>query len=118
MPVSWVEHRGHDVLYVDYRNLGPAECLETLHDQATAIDGAREPVLTLVDARGVVFGSEFMRVAKIAAMPNTARTRKRAVVGADGFNKVLLAFFNSAATPVPMKPFATIEEALDYLAAP
>jgi len=29
---------------------------------------------------------------------------------------MLLKFFNCAAGPVPMKPFPTIEEALDYLA--
>jgi hypothetical protein len=118
MPVSWVEHRGHDVLYVDYRNLGPAGCLETLHDQAAEVDAAREPVRTLVDARGAVFGSDFLDVAKIAARPNTVRTLKRAIVGADGFAREMLASFNASAGPVQMVPFATIEEALDYLTGP
>jgi hypothetical protein len=118
MPVSWVEHRGQYVLYVDYRNLGPPECIETLHYQAAEIDAAREPVRTLVDARGAVFGSDFLKVAKIAARPNTVRTMKRAIVGAEGFAKVMLDSFNASAGPVQMVPFATIEEALDYLAAP
>jgi hypothetical protein len=115
MPVSWVEHRGQSILYVDYRNLGPAEWLDTLRQQGAAIDSAPGPVLTLVDARGVRFGSEFMHAATAAGPKNTPRTLKRAVVGAEGFGEMLLKFFNFAAGPVPMKAFPTIEEALDYL---
>jgi hypothetical protein len=118
MPVSWVQHRGEHVLYVDYRNLDPAGCIETLHFQAAEIDAARDPVRTLVDARGAVFGSDFLQVAKIAARPNTVRTLKRAIVGADGFARVMLDSFNASAGPVQMVPFATIEAALDYLTAP
>lgn len=118
MPVTWVEHRGRNILYVDYRNLGPSECLDTLHDQAAEIAAAPEPVLTLIDGRGAEFNSEFMRVAKVTAPRNTKRTRKRAAVGAEGISGLLLTFFNVAAAPVPMMPFATVDEALAYLTEP
>ena len=119
MPVSWVEHGGQRILYVDYRNLGPSECIDTLREQTAAIAAAADPVLTLVDARGVVFTSEFMAAAKADGPRNTKRTRRRAIVGTDGgFRKVLLILFNIVATPVPMQPFATVEEALAYLTGP
>jgi hypothetical protein len=118
MPVSWVEHRGHDILYVDYRGLGPSECLDTLHDQVAAIEGSAEPVRTLVDGRGASFSGEFMRVAKAAAPRNTVRTIKRAAVGAEGIKEMLLTFFNVAAAPVPLKAFGSVAEALDYLTEP
>jgi hypothetical protein len=118
MPVSWLKHRGHDILYVDYRGLGPEECIATLREQTAAIEVALGPVLTLVDVRGAGFGGEFMRVAKLSAEQNTRRTLKRAVVGAEGLKELLLRFFNVAAAPVPMKPFETVEQALDYLTEP
>jgi hypothetical protein len=118
MPVSWIEHHGRRILYVDYRNLGTTECVDTLHEHVAAMDATSVPVLTLVDARGAVFGSEFMEAAKAVGPRNTARTLKRAIVGAEGFKKVLLMFFNQVAAPVPMEPFATMEEALAYLAEP
>jgi hypothetical protein len=49
---------------------------------------------------------------------NTLRTRKRAIVGAVGLKGMLLGFFNVTAAPVPMEPFPTMEEALDYLTEP
>jgi hypothetical protein len=118
MPVSWLEHRGQRILYVDYRNLREDGCIVTLHEHADAVAAAPEPVLTLVDARGAVFGSEFMRTAKLLAPRNTERTLKRAVLGAEGIKEVLLAFFNQVAAPVPMRPCATLEEALAYLTEP
>jgi hypothetical protein len=118
MPVSWIEHRGHRILYVDYRNLEPAACIALLGRQVAAIEAAPEPVLTLVDARGARFTGEFMAAAKEAGQRNTGRTRRRAIVGSEGFKKVLLVFFNVAAAPVTMEPFTTMEEALAYLTAP
>jgi hypothetical protein len=118
MPVSWVEHRGHQILYVDYRRLGSSECIDTLHAHAAAVHASPEPVLTLVDGRGAHFTNEFMWAAKAAGSTNNLWTRKRAAVGADGFNRVLLALFNEAASPVPMEAFGTIEEALEYLTRP
>jgi hypothetical protein len=118
MPVTWVEHRAHNILYVDYRNLGPTECLATLREHAAAIAAAPEPVLTLVDARGARFDSQFMDAAKALGPQNSTRTRKRAIVGAEGLKGLLLGFFNVVATPVPMMPFATMDEALAYLTEP
>ena len=118
MPVTWVEHRGKSILYVDYRGLGPTECLVTLRDQAAAIAAAPEPVLTLVDARGAKFDSQFMDAAKALGPQNSTRTRKRAIVGAEGLKGLLLGFFNVVATPVPMMPFKTVDEALAYLTEP
>jgi len=118
MPVSWIEHCGKNILYVDYRSLGQPECVDTLHDHSNAISAAPERVLILVDARGVTFGGDFMRVAKAAAPRNTEKSLRRAVVGADGVKEMLLAFFNVAAAPVPMTPFATLDQALAYLTDP
>jgi hypothetical protein len=118
MPVSWVEHRGQCILYVDCRNLGSTRCLDTLREATAAIATAPEPVLTLVDGRGARFDGEFMRAAKESGPQNSSRTRKRAAVRADGPNELLLGLFNVSAAPVPMKPFATIEEAAAYLTEP
>jgi hypothetical protein len=118
MPASWVEHCGHSIIYVDYRGLGTTECVATLHEHTALADAARGPLLTLVDARGAVFGSEFMQAAKAAAPLNTRRTAKRAIVGVEGIKGVLLTSYNAVAAPVPLKPFATVDEALDYLARP
>jgi len=113
-----MEHRGHRILYVDYRNLGTAECVETLRQHVAAVDAASEPVLCLVDARGAVFGSEFMHAAKAAGPKNTTRTLKRAIIGVDGPKEMLLQFFNLAAAPVPMIRFNSMGEALAYLTEP
>ena len=80
MPVSWVEHRGQRILYVDDRNLGPTECVDTLREQAAAIGAAPEPVLTLEDARGQRRGDPRAHVAGRdrrgrAGVPHGAVTR-------------------------------------------
>jgi hypothetical protein len=118
MPVSWIEHGGCRILYVDFRDLGSAECLATLHDATAAIAAAPEPVLTLVDGRGAKFDSEFMQAAKEVAPQNSQRTRKRAGVGAQGLKGFLVGLYNVAAAPVALRPFPTIEEALAYLTEP
>jgi hypothetical protein len=118
MPVSWIEHLGQRILYVDYRNLDSEACLATLREQAAVIAAAPEPVLTLVDARSAKFDSQFMQAAKALGPQNTRNTRRRAIVGAEGLKGLLLGFFNVTAAPVPMMPFPTIEEALAYLTQP
>ena len=64
MPVSWMDHRGHRILYVDYREQRPAACLDTLREHHAVVGAASGPVLSLVDARGAVFSSEFVQAAK------------------------------------------------------
>jgi hypothetical protein len=118
MPVSTIEHRGHRILYVDYRNLGEPECVQTLREHAAVVEAAPAPVLTLVDARGAVFGGEFIRAAKVAEPRNTSWTVKRAAIGVEGVKEMMLAFFNASASPAPIRPFATLDEALAYLTEP
>jgi hypothetical protein len=113
-----MEHGGRRILYVDFRNLGSVECLDTLREATASIAAAPEPVLTLVDGRGAKFDSQFMQAAKDAAPQNSRRTRKRAGVGAEGLKGLLVGFYNVAAAPVELKPFPTIEEALAYLTEP
>jgi hypothetical protein len=118
MPVSWIEHGGRRILYVDFRNLSPADCLDTLRQATASIAAAPEPVLTLVDGRGAKFDSQFLQAAKASAPQNSKRTRKRAGVGGEGLKGLLVEFYNVAAAPVELKPFLTIEEALAYLIEP
>ena len=118
MPLSWVEHRGHNILYVDYSGLGKVECLALLREHTVALDASQGPVLTLVNARGATLGSEFLHAANAAAPSNTQRTLKRAIVGADGFAREMLEFFNLKAGPVPMRAFEKVDEALAYLTGP
>ena len=115
MPVTWLEHLGHRILYVDYRGLHDQAALEVLHEQRAALESETAPVPVLVDVRGAVLGSDFMRLAKVTAPRNTPLTSRRAIVGAEGVKEVLLMGFNAQAAPVPMHRFATVEEALEYL---
>jgi hypothetical protein len=118
MPLSWVEHRGHRILYVDYSGLGKVECLALLREHAAALDASQGLVLTLVNARGAVLGSEFLHAASAAAPRNTRRTLRRAIVGVEGFALEMLEFFNLKTGPAQMKAFETFDEALAYLTGP
>ncbi len=71
-------------------------------------------VLTLSDTRDCFVDNEFIELAKKQGAISLPLTKKAAVVGVVGLQKILLNAVNAFA-PKARKPFDTIEEAKDWL---
>jgi hypothetical protein len=118
MKSKWLEHAGARILYADYSGFGADLAgLRAEVEYASELT-LREPtasVLSLVDVGDTTGTPEIMDFLKSAAAKTKPHVRKMAVVGVQGYKKILLraviAFSGQA-----IQPFDTIEEAKDWLA--
>lgn len=118
MPISWIAHQGHQILYVDYRNLSGSALIQTLEEAYRTVTQAAGKTLVLDDFTGAVLDSGFMARAKELGQPKGERKSARtAAIGVGGLKPILLQGYNLA-TDAGIMPFDSKEEALDWLVAP
>jgi hypothetical protein len=97
---KWIEHKGKQVFYADYTNLGhDASALEAELEAALEVVCAQpeHSVLVIVDVRGTIATGEVVRLFKLSAVKTGPYERKTAIVGITGYKKVLIdavAFFS------------------------
>lgn len=115
MPISWLEHKGKNILYVDYRGQTGADLIKTLEAAYKTVTKARGKTLVLDDFTGAVLDSAFMARAKELGTPKGERKSGRtAAIGVGGLKPILLSGYNIA-TGAGIMPFDTREEALEWL---
>lgn len=118
MPISWMEHQGCKILYVDYRKQSGASLIETLEAAYKTVTQSQGSVLVLDDFTGAVLDSAFMGRAKELGQPKGERKSGRtAAVGVGGLKQILLDGYNHT-TGAGIMPFDTLDEALDWLVKP
>jgi hypothetical protein len=117
MPVSWREHAGKRLLFVDFSGqIQEQALLETLEAAMKIISQSRVPLRILVDIRGCNLPPKVMARAKELATPEATRKSERvAVIGVDsGIRRILLNAYTRA-TKSPMRAFDTEAVALAHL---
>ena len=114
MSVSWIEYKGKEILFIDYRGLGLEESLETLDQAEEVIVGRKDKILILVDTRDAYTSAEFMARLKESGKEIAPKMEKQAIVGITGLKAILLDAYNRF-TGSALKPFSIQEEAKEWL---
>ncbi len=115
MPISWIEHKGKRILYVDYSRLSGADLITTLEAAYITVTEAPGKTLVLDDFTGAILDPGFMNRAKELGQPKGERKSGRtAAIGVGGLKPILLQGYNNT-TGAGIMPFDSKEEALDWL---
>jgi hypothetical protein len=115
MPVEWINYKGCQILYCDYRNMkNDDELLENLKKEAEIYEKTQSKILCLNDYRDAVLSKVFMDKITEVGKLNKGKTLKAAILGITGLKKILLIGY-SKITGEAIKPFDDEISAKEYL---
>jgi hypothetical protein len=113
MGVKWMDYKGKQILYVDFRKLREEEVVETVELEAKMLAEATGQVLVLANVEGATVSS-LGRIKQVGKEGIKPRIAKSALVGVSGLKEILLRAYNSF-TGSTARSFATETEALEWL---
>jgi hypothetical protein len=118
MSVSYIQHRGKKIMYIDYSKCKTVEeTLNVLEQVRQEYLKTTEMVLVLNDFRDAYASKEYIkRVSELGKELFTLRTKKSAAIGVVGLKKIFVNAYNVFAKN-KVTLFETKEEALDWLSA-
>jgi hypothetical protein len=116
MSISFIQHKGTKILYVDYSHCNTAqETINHLYKVRDYFKNSNEKFIVLNDFSTAPVSNEFMDLAKVCAREVfDEKTIKSACIGITGIKKILLGAFNLVAK-YKIAAFNSKEEALNYL---
>ncbi len=114
MSVSWIEHKGKRILYVNYEGRKAEYMLGVLQQEINILIEQEAPVPTLDNYTNCVITNEFVNALKENEHLIVNKLEKSAVIGISGLKKALLIGYNMFAKRKAV-PFNSREEAMDYL---
>jgi hypothetical protein len=117
MSISFIQHKGRKILYIDYSECKSIkETLEVLEQVRNEYLRTNESYYTLNNFTNAPSNNEFMEAAKKYGKELfDARTIKNTGIGIIGIKRILLSAYNLTIKN-KLIPFETKEEALDFLA--
>lgn len=113
---SWIQYKGKDIFYCDYRNLRGQEYLEAIDENLSyAKSLGQKKLLILTDIRESTVNIDVTRKLKEISESLEDITEKMALIGIFGLKKI---FFNALnrLTKMNSKAFNDIEDAKNWLA--
>lgn len=117
MSAEWIEYKGKKMIYINYVGMDKAEMSDMVKKATQLIlDAKSDEVLSLSNVTGCFFDKDLMDLIKAQGAISLPHCKKAAVVGVTGIKSVFLSAAN-AIWPKSRKPFDTVEEAKEYLAA-
>jgi hypothetical protein len=113
--VKFIEHRGKQILFVDYVNCD-ATTLKELIIEGHRVLAKMPPksALTLNDVTGTYFDQESVRLLKETVVANDPYVKRGAVIGISGLQSLIYSAVQ-AFSRRKIPTFSTKEEALDWL---
>ncbi|MBN2612485.1 MAG: hypothetical protein JXB00_13085 [Bacteroidales bacterium] len=115
MPVSWIDYKGHRILYSDYRGLKSEDLmLKNLEKEAEFYKNCQFKVLSLNDYRDTFVSKSFMNKVTELGKETKDRTLKAAVLGISGVKGILLNGY-ATLTGQPVRAFDDEIAAKEYL---
>jgi hypothetical protein len=119
--IKWITHKGKEILFMDFSSLSSDEMVKVILDvekyyESDIIPQGKKDLLLLSDiTEARVFGDSLNETKRVVKKFRPY-SKKSAMVGLSAAKTVLLATINFfAGETKASKPFATIEEAKDYL---
>lgn len=114
-----IEHKGIEIIYIDYQNLKKAEEFEkkvkaTVERAKFYRENDIKDLLVLTDLRGAFIVGEASKYLKESTKLGKPFVKKSAVIGITGAKKVILNIINRF-SGYQTKAFDTAEEAKDWL---
>lgn len=118
MRAQWITHKGQEILFADYSDLG--NDFNTLAESVTAVNSlAKErptgTVRVLIDVTNLAGTTENLDILKENAKAHKHMYLKSAVIGVEGYRKILLRAIISFSR-MSLIPFDDIDSAKDWLA--
>ncbi len=115
--VSKINHKGKEILYVDYTDCKSVdEMVENLKKAQQIVIKDNKPYLQLTNVTNAYVTAEFMTEAKKVAKETPKIAIKRAIVGIDSVGrKVLLRGYNLLIGKNALRPFDNLVAAKDWL---
>jgi hypothetical protein len=117
MAISWIEHKGKKILYIDYRgSKNDDELLKILQEQIKIVQSSSSKVLTLSNFTNVFLSSKFMdEVKKAGKEIGTIKIERTALIGIEGIKNILLSSYLLFTGDKNTKSFGSENEAKDWL---
>jgi hypothetical protein len=118
MKSRWIEHKGKRVFIADYSGFG-ADPVALQAEIEPAIDTlVQEPldsalVVALLSGTAATIGN--MNIIRELLPRSNEHVHRRAVVGVSGAQRLLLETFTKFTGRAQLKPFETMEQALDWI---
>ena len=113
--VKFIEHRGKQILFVDYVNCDAATLNELLIEAHRILSKMiPNSALTLNDVTGTHFDHESVRLVKDMAAANGPYVKRAAVVGVSGLQGLIYSAVQAFSNR-KIPNFSSKEEALDWL---
>ena len=113
--VEWIQYKGKEVLYCDFRNLDDQDLVRLIKvvDEIVTNSGKKD-LLKINDIRGQFATANILPEIKRSSQLQKPHIKKSAYVGITGVKKILLAAINQVSS-IGAKPFTNIEEAKEWL---
>jgi hypothetical protein len=116
MPASWIEHRGRQILFFDYRDqTSDEEMIATLEAGSAMMQPLRRALLLYNDFEGSVIGSAYMKRVKEVGQMNKLLIGRSALTGISGLKVIFFNAYLRATGERNTRAFQTRDQALDFL---
>jgi hypothetical protein len=116
MPASWIEHRGRQILFFDYRDQkSDEEMIATLEAGSAMMQPLRRALLLYNDFEGSVVGSAYMKRVKEVGQMNKLLIGRSALTGISGLKVIFFNAYLRATGERNTRAFQTRDQALDFL---
>jgi hypothetical protein len=115
MSPQWIEYKGANILYIDYRLLSQRQIVERIYAAAEIVGASENGVLVLSDFRDVPIGMAILEeMQELGKGVFSDKTIKSAILGVTGIKKFLLNVYTQFSKD-NVVAFNSYEEALEYL---
>ena len=113
--VEWINYKGKEILYCDFRNLNDEDLVRLIKlvDELVTT-GAKKDLLKINDVRGQFATASVLPEIKRSSKLQKPYIKKSAYVGVTGVKKILLDAVNRISN-IGAKPFTDLEEAKEWL---
>lgn len=117
MPVTWIEHNGNQILYMDFTDVDREEMLKVLHETVEVLKSNTSSTPLIANYTNTHISSKFMSEVQKFGREQDDKLGKLAVVGIGGFRKVFAQGYNKF-TGQNVLVADTLEEAKEFVTKP